>query len=244
MASRRPQSDGDTASQILDVAERLAQTRGFNGFSYADISAELGVTKAALHYHFASKADLGQALVARYTARFAEALAAADAELSGAPAKLDAYVGLYEGVLRGRRMCLCGMLAAEFQTLPRAMQDAVVGFLDGNEAWLQRVLLEGQREGTLQFTESATEVSRSIVSGLEGAMLVARTYDDIDRFRASAHRLLASLGLVPPEDAQKRARATQPPRRSADDAREKPGHQPGAAPSRSTGVNRALPGRV
>ena len=38
---------------ILDVAERLAQTRGFNGFSYADIATELDVTKASLHYHFA-----------------------------------------------------------------------------------------------------------------------------------------------------------------------------------------------
>ena len=48
-----------TASRILDVAERLAQTQGYNGFSYADIAAELGITKASLHYHFASKADLG-----------------------------------------------------------------------------------------------------------------------------------------------------------------------------------------
>ena len=55
---KRPKAAAPTATQILDVAERLAQTRGFNGFSYADIASELGVTKASLHYHFASKADL------------------------------------------------------------------------------------------------------------------------------------------------------------------------------------------
>ena len=37
--ARAPETD--TASQILDVAERLVQTRGFNAFSYADIAAEL-----------------------------------------------------------------------------------------------------------------------------------------------------------------------------------------------------------
>lgn len=37
----------DTATQILDVAERLVQLRGFNGFSYADVAAELKLTKAA-----------------------------------------------------------------------------------------------------------------------------------------------------------------------------------------------------
>ncbi len=40
----------DTATQILDVAERLVQVRGFNGFSYADVAVELKITKAALHY--------------------------------------------------------------------------------------------------------------------------------------------------------------------------------------------------
>ena len=31
----------DTASRILDVAERLVQSRGFNAFSYADVAGEL-----------------------------------------------------------------------------------------------------------------------------------------------------------------------------------------------------------
>ena len=69
MVAERRHGDTDTATRILDVAERLAQTRGFNGFSYADIAAEVGITKAALHYHFATKAGLGQALIGRYAAR-------------------------------------------------------------------------------------------------------------------------------------------------------------------------------
>src|SRR2546426_8783478 len=104
----------DTAQRILDVAERLVQTQGFNGFSYADIAAELGITKAALHYHFASKADLGEALIGRYSARFSEALTAIDAGTSAAPTKLRGYADLYLDVLRNQRMCLCGMLAAEY----------------------------------------------------------------------------------------------------------------------------------
>ena len=67
-----------TAARILDVAEGLVQVRGFNGFSYADISAEVGITKAALHYHFSAKADLGLALITRYAGRFAAELARID----------------------------------------------------------------------------------------------------------------------------------------------------------------------
>jgi TetR/AcrR family transcriptional regulator, transcriptional repressor for nem operon len=195
MAEVHQPAPGDTASQILDVAEGLAQVRGFNGFSYADVAAELGVTKAALHYHFASKAQLGEALIARYAARFADALAAVDTRLADAAQKLDAYASLYLAVLRGERMCLCGMLAAEYQTLPRPMQDAVVGFFEANEGWLTRVLEQGRREGTLHFTGKASEVAGTIVSGLEGAMLVARPYGDVARFQATASYLLAGLAV-------------------------------------------------
>ena len=55
-----------TAERILDIAERLVQTRGFTNFSYADIAAELGITKASLHYHFPGKAELGQGGIERY----------------------------------------------------------------------------------------------------------------------------------------------------------------------------------
>src|SRR6516165_2178124 len=113
-AAGRRAARTSTASLVLDVAERLVQVRGFNGFSYADIATELQITKASLHYHFATKADLGEALIARYSARFFDALDAADRDAASAPAKLSAYAKLYADVLSQQRMCLCGMLAAEY----------------------------------------------------------------------------------------------------------------------------------
>src|SRR5450755_2672344 len=105
MAGRHHHGDTDTPSQILDVAERLVQTRGFNGFSYADIAEELGMTKAALHYHFAGKAELGEALVTRYAERFAAALAEVASRGDDGPTALRAYADLYRDVVREGRMC-------------------------------------------------------------------------------------------------------------------------------------------
>jgi TetR/AcrR family transcriptional regulator, transcriptional repressor for nem operon len=183
----------DTATRILDIGERLVQVRGFNGFSYADVAAELDMTKAALHYHFPGKAELGRALIERYTERFAAALADIDARVPDAPAKLDAYAGLYADVLRDRRMCLCGMLAAEYQTLPDPMRDAVIAFIDANEAWVEKVLSDGRRAGTIALAGPASDAARLIVSGLEGAMLVARPYGDVARFDTAAEGLLAGF---------------------------------------------------
>jgi TetR/AcrR family transcriptional repressor of nem operon len=186
-----------SATRILDTAEALVQTRGFNGFSYADVASQLGVTSASLHYHFRGKAELGEALIARYTARFGEALESIDRESTGAPAKLAAYARIYADVLRRRRMCLCGMLAADYDTLSDSMRSAVVRFFDANEKWLSGVLEEGRADGTLEFTGSASDVAQSIVGTLEGALLIARPYNDVARFEIAAERLLSGLTHAP-----------------------------------------------
>lgn len=183
----------DTRSRILNVGEGLIQIRGFNGFSYADVASELSIAKASLHYHFPSKANLGEAIISRYAERFAQALEAIDAGLSNAPDKLAAYADLYAAVLREERMCLCGMLASEYESIADPIRSAVVDFLDDNEAWLVEVLEQGRSEGSLGFTDSAVCTARSIVSGLEGAMLIARPYRAVERFEAAATQLLARL---------------------------------------------------
>ena len=184
-----------TAERILDVAERLVQARGFNGFSYADVADELGISKAALHYHFPGKAELGEALIERYARRFGDSLAAVDRDEPDATAKLRAYARLYADVFQDDRMCLCGMLAADYATLPDPMRERVVRFFDDNERWLARVLDAGRRHGTLRFHGPARSVARTLVGGLEGAMLVARPYGDVKRFRSAAALLIDGLAV-------------------------------------------------
>lgn len=193
-ATAKPRGN-DTAQRILDIAERLVQMRGFNAFSYADVAAELGITTASLHYHYPGKAELGEALIKRYTERFMGALAAIAARTPGAPGRLDAYLDLYFDVLRGRRMCLCGMLAAEYQTLPKRMQAAVVAFFDANEAWLEGVLDRGRNQAELRFQGSPRDTARMIVSALQGAMLVSRPHRELERFQDTATRLLTSIAV-------------------------------------------------
>jgi TetR/AcrR family transcriptional repressor of nem operon len=184
-----------TRVRILDTAERMLQVRGYNGFSYGDVAEELGITRAALHYHFKGKAELGQALIERYATRFSAALDALDETAPDAAAKLRGYADLYLDVLRHDLMSLCGMLAAEYRTLPEPLQASVSAFFDTNTSWLRGVLEQGGAEGSLRLLGSPDDVAAMVLGGLEGAMLITRLDGDVARFRAATDRLLN--GLVP-----------------------------------------------
>ena len=101
----------------------------------------------------------------------------------------------YADVFRDDRMCLCGMLAADYATLPEPMRARVVRFFDDNEGWLARVLEEGRTSGSVRFRGSARAVARTLIGGLEGAMLVSRPYRDVKRFRDAAELLIRGLAV-------------------------------------------------
>ncbi len=62
------QSEAQTKSTILGVAERLFAVRGFQSVSVRDITAEAGVNLASINYHFGSKDGLLFEIFRRRTA--------------------------------------------------------------------------------------------------------------------------------------------------------------------------------
>ena len=132
-----------TAERILDTAQALAQVRGYNGFSYADISAELAITKPSIHYHFPTKAELAEALIARYRQRFAVARQEVDDAAAGARERLTGYARLYAQLFTdGGRMCLCGVFAADAASLPPGVRRATAAFFDDQQRWVAAAFAE------------------------------------------------------------------------------------------------------
>jgi TetR/AcrR family transcriptional repressor of nem operon len=174
-----------TAEQILDLAEMLIQTRGYSAFSYQDISDALGITKASIHYHFASKTDLGIAVVDRYVARFGAALVAiAEDQSQPSMAMLDFYIEPYTGYARTPdQICLCGALAGEILALPPELRARVDRFFRSHQAWLAGILKRGAARGEFKLPAPASKVARLAFSALQGALLVKRATDDPSQLR-------------------------------------------------------------
>jgi TetR/AcrR family transcriptional repressor of nem operon len=164
---------------VMDIAEILLRERGYNGWSYQDISAEIGIKKASIHYYFPRKEDLGCALIVHYHAKSTKFLNETCQKLLNAPEKLEVFVKLYGAVLdQPHSFCLCGMLAADLMTLPETMQEALKNSFNGEQAWVSQILSQGVQEGSLRNMDSIEQGAYQFVSCLQGMLLIARLKDN------------------------------------------------------------------
>ncbi|WP_017611332.1 TetR/AcrR family transcriptional regulator [Nocardiopsis xinjiangensis] len=88
-----PRAQSDTKAEIRDVAMELFGRQGYERTSLREIAERLGITKAALYYHYPSKRDLLTALVEPLVAE-AERLLERHAGGAGAEELLGEYFDL------------------------------------------------------------------------------------------------------------------------------------------------------
>ncbi|AOJ77111.1 MULTISPECIES: TetR/AcrR family transcriptional regulator [Burkholderia cepacia complex] len=162
--------------QILDHAITLMMLRGYNGFSYRDLSDLVGVKTSSIHYYFPSKDDLVLEAVAAYSDDVLAAIQTIDPALP-ADVKLSLYTKLFGRTLGdGDRICLCGMLAADIESLPDNVRQAVQAFFKANEKWLAELLTQGAAEGTLQFSGKPESAARTLFAAFQGSVLASRLF--------------------------------------------------------------------
>lgn len=184
----------DTADKILDVAEKLLKERGYNGFSYKEIAGALDIRNASIHFHYPTKADLGVALVRRYTDNFMSELTRIASSTTDANVRLAGIRDLFANtLLNNQQLCLCGMAGAELATLPPDVAAETTRFFTETRHWLAQVLKEGKSAGTLKFPGKPETLALSILSMLEGAMLVARSIGEPEHFRDAVNIYFTAL---------------------------------------------------
>ena len=102
----------ETAERLMDLAEAHIRHRGYGGFSFRELAAEIGIKSASVHHHFPTKAAMAAAVARRYGDRFLAAVAAQPNERT--EDAIAAYRSAFREALdRDGQMCLCGVLGAE-----------------------------------------------------------------------------------------------------------------------------------
>jgi len=183
----------DTRTELLIQGETLVRSRGYAGFSYADLAEAVGIRKASIHHHFPTKVDLGAALVAAYDARYSQAMAAIRAGTPDGPGRITAYGRFYLGGVEQGLGCLCAALAIEGEALPGRLRQDIAAFFRRHLDWLEEVLREGVADGSLRTGIDPARHARSILATLEGALLMERLFASPAAFGDTLGALVESL---------------------------------------------------
>lgn len=179
----------DKKNEILDCAQALIQTRGYNGFSYADISNAVGIRKASIHHHFPTKVDLAVAVVERYKEVFNACLLNINSQKDWM-SQISLYAELYNEVLGEDKLCLCGMLASDMDTLPDEVKKVVRVFFSDNANWLTDVLVSNNPQIS---KERLFNIAWQIINLLQGGVMMARILQDPLLLSASFEEMMSQL---------------------------------------------------
>ena len=186
----------DTREQIMDRAGQLLMSRGFNGFSYRDISSHLGVKNAAVHYHFPAKSDLAMALIDEYRKVLRAGTSEFMAYGGSALQQLEGFFAFSAKQCHvGRCICPFGAFSVDFNELPEDIRKATKIFMDETIMWLTRVMEVGRTSNEFSFAGDARAKALTILAGLQGARQMARIHG-IELLDDVVKQVRQDLGLV------------------------------------------------
>ncbi|HCF6118193.1 TPA: TetR/AcrR family transcriptional regulator [Pseudomonas aeruginosa] len=184
----------DTRETIMAVARKMVQTRGYNGLSFRELAKEVGIKSASIHYHFPTKGDLGAALAKRYTEDGLQYLDGLRSHSEDLNVWMKGYTDVFRmALVNDNRMCLCGIMSAEYDDLPPEVRTEVDGFTELNVRWLTEVLSVCRPQLSL---EERQQQALAIYAAVEGAQLIARGRDDISVYDETIE-IYRSAGLLP-----------------------------------------------
>ncbi|MBE9030613.1 TetR/AcrR family transcriptional regulator [filamentous cyanobacterium LEGE 11480] len=172
-----------TAIEILDAAERRMRSGGFDAVSYRYLADDVGMKAASVHYHFPQKALLGKAVVDRYAEKFLNTLGRIDHRQNSVEQHLQRLCDGYESAVRNTGLiCLCCILGAESQDLPKIVSEAIANFFNQLIYWTQKALGDHPK---------ATTLAPHLIGTLQGTMILAVTLKRPELMGEAANQLIS-----------------------------------------------------
>jgi len=167
---------------LLKAAEHKVRLGGYNNFSFRELANEVGIKSASVHYHFPTKADLGAALAHQYTNAFLTALGEPTVIKNSGRDPIACYTQLFRSALTvDDKMCLCGLLGAQTESLPDKVRIEVKRFFNENLAWLQAA-------HSVNGETDPAQAAIMTISLLEGAMMISKALNDHSYFESATQQ--------------------------------------------------------
>jgi len=167
-----------TREHIIRIADNLIRDRGINGFSFSDISADLGIKNASIHYYFPTKTDLCVAVIKQQEVAL-EALIK-ETEDATPIEKLEAYFSIYDRACVENKVCLVGSLAPDLHTQDPHVETELKKVAERILVWVSGILAEGERCKVFHFAGSARSRALLVITNMLASLQLTRLTDRAD----------------------------------------------------------------
>ncbi len=182
----KQQMNRNTKEHIIDIARQLIQMRGYHGFSFKNISNEIGIKNSSIHHHFPTKVDLAVVIMKQATEAsvitFQNLLN--EQTLSSKDKVTTFYTSICDATFnQNNKMCIGGMLASDVLTLHPELNQQIKVFFSSIEDEIAQIVQQGINHKEFCKGLNANTEASIITAMIEGSLLLARLYND-------QHRLL------------------------------------------------------
>ena len=181
-----------TRGKILELGEDLIVTKGYNAFSYHDISKELGIKNAAVHYYFPAKENLGTSIVKNNILRFEEMVDNMKTKNFNEVDQLEAFFKVYAKTNRDEKICLIGSLSPDFNTLSEMTQHELKKMLNIIVNWLSGILKSGRKKGLFKFDGEPETRALMVLSTFVAGLQICRVKNKTD-FKSIHNQLIKDI---------------------------------------------------
>jgi len=182
----------DRKQQIIQLAQMLVRQKGFDSFSYQDLSDQLGIRKASIHYHFPTKEDLGIAVIDNMVAWMSHRFDEMSRVDLPAWERLDQILAIMRTGCEHGCMCPINSLQSSAAILSDKMK-ARLDILEEAELKVYSTILDkGVDEGSMSFEGDTRHMAMVMASIIKGATLYGRRhgYETFDSVIAQLKQLL------------------------------------------------------
>ncbi len=181
-----------TREKIIELGENLIRTKGYNAFSYQDISSELGIKNAAIHYYFPSKENLGTSIVKTNIQRFEEMTGNMQSRGFDEWHQLETFIKIYTKSHREQKRCIVGSLGPDINSLSAQTVAELKRMSEIILKWLTDTLASGRQKGLFAFSEEPEIKALLMLSSLVASLQLARLIDNIE-YKSFCNAILADL---------------------------------------------------
>ena len=161
-----------TKDTIVQLGDELMRMKGYNAFSYADISKKIGIKNAAVHYHFPSKPDLAVAIVDWHSDHFQRFVEKAASRNESDQIKM--FLNFYSSIQLSGKLCVIGSFATDWNSMDERVQKEVQKFTNTVLEWLTSTLENGKRKDLLTFNTTAKTEALKVLTNMFAGTQLAR----------------------------------------------------------------------